>query len=65
MLNCTSASSTSLLGATDWDTVQWLEHCRTELADLTPDEIRDSWSIYQLTLVTETAELCGLFESGE
>jgi hypothetical protein len=51
-------------GATDWDTVQWSNHCRTELTDLTSDEIRESWSIYQLTLVTETGELSGVIESG-
>lgn len=36
-------------GATDWDTARWSDRCRTELANLTPDEIRESWSIYQLT----------------
>ena len=48
-------------GATDWDTVQWSNHCRTELTDLSSGGIREYWSIYQLTLVTETRELCGLF----
>jgi hypothetical protein len=49
-------------GETDWDAVQWLGHCGTELTDLSSGGIREYWSIYQLTLVTETGELCGLFE---
>jgi hypothetical protein len=27
-------------GATDWDTVQWLERCRTDLADNARNHVR-------------------------